>query len=479
MATDAGRPLLLCRILRFVSGILWYVACLGYRDTLGGVPCRIEVVEAGSGWPVPLVELRTTHQLTWITDNAGVAAIDALELQGREVYFHVSSDGYELAKDGFGNRGVRVEVREGAVHRVELTRTMIARRLGRLTGAGLFAESQKTGRDLDWKESGVFGCDSAQSAIHRGQRYWLWGDTTLAHYPLGLFDSLGATSKVHPLDTVTPPLKLNYDFFRDAKGRPRGITPMPGDGPTWATAMVSLPDRNGTPRLVCTYMKIQPPMDAYEWGLAVWNEETRRFDRHQVIWKRAPDALSAPNLPVGHAVFWQDTNRVDWVLFCHPFPTLKCRANFESWQNPRDWQPVESSPELLSAKDGVKVRAHTGVHAGGMGWHPWRRRWVSVFQESGGTPSPLGELWYAEAASPLGPWGPAVKVLTHRNYTFYNPCLHLDWGLESGPVILFEGTYTREFSRNPTPTPRYDYNQILYGLDLEDPRIAPARVRGE
>ena len=40
-----------------------------------------------------------------------------------------------------------------------------------------------------------------------------------------------------------------------------------------------------------------------------------------------------------------------------------------------------------------------------------------------------------------------------------------------GRVIYFEGTYTNQFSGNPAFTPRYDYNQILYRLDLADPRL--------
>src|SRR4051812_6670029 len=39
-------------------------------------PCRIEVIEKNSGWPVPLVELRTTHSMRFVTDNAGVIAFD-------------------------------------------------------------------------------------------------------------------------------------------------------------------------------------------------------------------------------------------------------------------------------------------------------------------------------------------------------------------------------------------------------------------
>jgi hypothetical protein len=92
-----------------------------------------------------------------------------------------------------------------------------------------------------------------------------------------------------------------------------------------------------------------------------------------------------------------------------------------------------------------------------------------------GQPSAFGELWYAEADAPTGPWGKAVKVLSHENYTFYNPRLHPEFTTLDSPILFFEGTYTATFSDNKQPTPRYDYNQILYRLDLDDPALAPAR----
>jgi hypothetical protein len=70
-------------------------------------PCRIEVVDKQNGWPVPLVQLRTTHSALFVTDNAGVIALDAPELMGREVWFDVLGHGYEVKKDGFGMRGLR------------------------------------------------------------------------------------------------------------------------------------------------------------------------------------------------------------------------------------------------------------------------------------------------------------------------------------------------------------------------------------
>jgi hypothetical protein len=38
-------------------------------------------------------------------------------------------------------------------------------------------------------------------------------------------------------------------------------------------------------------------------------------------------------------------------------------------------------------------------------------------------------------------------------------------------LIYFDGTYSHTFSGNSDPTPRYDYNPIMYRLDLADPRL--------
>ena len=67
-----------------------------------------------------------------------------------------------------------------------------------------------------------------------------------------------------------------------------------------------------------------------------------------------------------------------------------------------------------------------------------------------------------------------MKILSHDNYTFYNPRLHPEFTPADSPVLIFEGTYTAKFADRPPPTPRYDYNQILYRLDFDDPRLKAA-----
>ncbi len=109
-------------------------------------------------------------------------------------------------------------------------------------------------------------------------------------------------------------------------------------------------------------------------------------------------------------------------------------------------------------------------HGGSVYWNDYRHRWVMIFVELGGT-SYLGEVWFAEADTPLGPWVFARKIVTHDRQTFYNPKQHPFLDKDNGRILFFEGTYTNTFSGNPETTPRYEYNQILYKLDLADPRL--------
>ena len=156
-------------------------------------------------------------------------------------------------------------------------------------------------------------------------------------------------------------------------------------------------------------------------------------------------------------------------MFGNPLPTLRCPATFEAWQDESTWETLQPQ-STLPTPDDERVKPHSGSIA----WNQHRQRWVTVFMQHFGKPSAFGELWYAESKSPFGPWGPAVKVLSHENYTFYNPRVHPELMPADSSVLLFEGTYTQQFANKPQVTPRYDYNQILYSLDLDDQRLRPS-----
>jgi hypothetical protein len=175
-------------------------------------------------------------------------------------------------------------------------------------------------------------------------------------------------------------------------------------------------------------------------------------------------------MPQGHPVIIDGVGGKKWAVFGNPLPNLRCPATFEAWQDPATWENVVSQETLISASDNKPVKAASGSIA----WNAYRRRWVTIFMQAFGTPSGFGEVWYAEADSPYGPWGAAVKVLSHSNYSFYNPRIHPEFTPSDSPILLFEGTHSKTFANHPEPTPRYDYNQILYRIDLDDPKLAPA-----
>ena len=108
-------------------------------------------------------------------------------------------------------------------------------------------------------------------------------------------------------------------------------------------------------------------------------------------------------------------------------------------------------------------------------WNACRKRYVMIASQAHGA-TMLGEVWYSESDRPEGPWVHARKVITHANkpgdaHDFYNPVHHPFFDRQGGRVIYLEGSYANTFSGNPHPTPYYEYNQIMYRLDLSDPRL--------
>jgi hypothetical protein len=133
---------------------------------------------------------------------------------------------------------------------------------------------------------------------------------------------------------------------------------------------------------------------------------------------------------------------------------------------------AEESPFRLSDVESGKPIL---LHHGSVAWNEYRRKYILVASEEGGATF-LGETWFAEAARPEGPWTRARKIVTHANkkddaHDFYNPKHHAFLDRDGGRVIYFEGTYVNTFSGNPHPTPYYEYNQMLYRLDLSHPAL--------
>lgn len=64
----------------------------------------------------------------------------------------------------------------------------------------------------------------------------------------------------------------------------------------------------------------------------------------------------------------------------------------------------------------------------------------------------------------------ATKVATHNisGYTCYNPLQHAFYSTQSR--VYFSCTFVNSFSSNKVKEPLYDYNNMLFGLDLAEVR---------
>jgi hypothetical protein len=125
----------------------------------------------------------------------------------------------------------------------------------------------------------------------------------------------------------------------------------------------------------------------------------------------------------------------------------------------------------------IETAAPIQPHASSIQWNDYRKRWVMIVEQAGGSSSHIGEIWYAEADTPIGPWVYARKIVTHDKQSFYNPNHLSFFDQDGGRLIYFDGTYSADFSGNPEKTPRYEYNLIMYRLALDDARLSlPAPV---
>jgi hypothetical protein len=476
-------------------------------------PFRITVVDEKTGRGVPLVELETVNHIRSYTDSNGVVAFREPGLMDKTVFFHVKSHGYEYPADGFGIRGKALKIQAGGSAVLKIKRLNVAERLYRVTGAGIYRDSVLTGQRVPIREpvlnGRVFGSDSVVNAVYKGKLWWFWGDTNRPAYPLGNFHVPGATSRLPADGGLDPETGIDLTYLVDEKGFAREMAHMPGDGPTWIGGLVVLTDKAGRERMFASYVKVRKQLEVYARGLAEFDDDKQHFE------KVADFPMDAPIHPGGHP-FRKSAGGIEYVYFANPYPLTRVRADPDSlgrladyeaftclkagsrldkpeldrdgdgklrwgWKKntpplgPRDEAKLVREGRLKAAERLLHLRdAETGksveAHGGSVYWNNYRRRWVMIAVQMFGT-SPLGEVWYAEADTPLGPWVFARKIVTHNRYSFYNPKQHPFFDKDNGRILFFEGTYTNTFSGNPETTPRYDYNQVLYKLDLADPRL--------
>jgi hypothetical protein len=506
--------------------LVWLLRVSGAWLLLGTPACsaapedyfKIQVLDAATGRGVPLVELRTVNKASWWTDSNGIVAFNEPGLMDLEVYFHLQSPGYEMAADFLGNRGVKLKPVRGGHAEIRLQRLNIAERVYRITGQGIYRDSLLVGHPVPLRQPAlngqVMGQDTVIATLYRGKIHWFWGDTDRASYPLGNFGASGATSELPGRGGLDPGVGVELTYFVDESGFSRPMCVLPGKVMHWIEGPFTVQDERGTQRLVTRVANQAHLGDAESWDLMVFNDEKAVFEpmkhwdihdphesahpfharadgveyiylfpnwRVRADWTRLVDLTNYEALTcvAGDGIFHRSDTEIDRDAAGRPRYSWKAGADRLHPNRVRELisagklKPDESWIDLLDFETGERLQAA----GGSVCWNDYRQRWVMLNE-----PSKAGEIWFAEADTPVGPWAYARRVVTHGEYNFYNPTQHTFFDQEGGRLIYFEGTYSDFFSGARAQTPRYDYNQIMYRLTLDDSRlilpVAVYRVRG-
>ena len=433
------------------AAMVWFWVAGGAVFSLGAPNdyCVVRVTDEATGRGVPLVELKLPNEVKYWTDSAGVAALREPSFAAREVFVAVSSHGYEFPQETFLGRGVDLVLKPGSRIDLPVRRTMIAERLYRLTGEGIYRDSVLAGlpapiREPMLSEGQVLGQDTAVETLYRGKLYWIWGDTIGPTF--WNFNVTGATSELPEQGGLDPAVGIDYRYFTGHDGRVKAMLPLPRKGLVWVEGLFTARDPQGRERLLATYTRQQGLKPPDECGVAVFDDGVEEFSP----WFQYP--CQPESHRSSHPFLYRDGEREYWYLY----PWLRVPNDWNAIRDVAQWERREFHPPP------------NGKRASAVAWNGYRKRFVLLLEHT-------GEVWYAEAERPEGPYGTAVKIVEHNQYNFYNVLQHPLLEQEGGRVIYFEGTYTDAFSGAKEKTPRYNYNQMMYRLRLDDPRLKEAQ----
>ena len=217
----------------------------------------------------------------------------------------------------------------------------------------------------------------------------------------------GATTELP--DKVDPSVGFTLKYFTGRDGFARPMCPLQGEGVVWLFGLVVLPDDTGRERTLAFFQRRRGVGAVLEYGFVVYNDEKETFEKLKTV---PLDPVIFPQL------YPTRVNRegIEYLYFNMPYPVVRVKAD---WKSYLDLSAYESYTCL---KPGTRPIAEGGAQL-------------------------------------------------DRDANFYNPTQHPFLDRQGGRMIYLEGSYANTFSGNPHPTPHYEYNQIMYRLDLSDLRL--------
>jgi len=524
------------------SSLRWFIVLVSLLLTVSEVKQvraqqenyhTIEVIDSATGRGVPLVQV-SVGDTSFVTDSNGYIALDEPSLINQTMSFDFASYGYASISESLNTL-------LGNESQIQIVRNNRAERLYRATGAGIYSESVKLGQNVlinkPISNANILGQDSVQAVVFKNQAWWFWGDTLYENGGGigGNYFTAGAISQLPGQGGLAPGDGIDYTYFEDAQGQSRPMFPQyqSTGKPVWVDGLFTVKDNQGQEKLLAHFVNVEslfPQFVLLEQGLAVFNEAAGRFVKSQdygvapqQVWGTGP-----PIVPAGHS-FRHSTGGEDYIYFGENYPNIRVKDNWNAVNDITQWEaytPLQANSrynannpplelddngkpiygwklntdplgteifeEMVSSGHLSRTEAPVGLvdldtganvklHRSTVNWNEYRNKWVMIGNESGGDGSFLGEVWYAEAPTPEGPWKKAVKIITHGDptgelggsYSFYNPA-HLPFLDEAdGRFIHLHGTYSTNFFDSAPTTPGYEYNQIAYRLDLSTiPQLA-------
>jgi hypothetical protein len=298
---------------------------------------------------------------------------------------------------------------------------------------------------------------------------------------------------------LDPQYGIPFNYFVDAtSGFARAMMPLPErpEGVVWIDGLTVVKGNDGQDTMVAHYSRRRGLAEELEHGLAKYEDDKSIF--------RVLEKLDDPSEwrhPHGHSVKINDGDK-SWLYFGNPFPTIRVQDTYAAVQDIQQYEafsPLTSDSNTYKKWHWSRTEKPFGAneehewfnrkkknddefrylpvnhadpqeriffHSGSLHWNSYRKKWIVIGCRIYGKDSLLGEVWYTESESPTGPFKHAIKIASHDKQSFYNVCHHDYLDRDGGRIVYFEGTFTNSFSGNPYQTPRYNYNQVLYRLDL-------------
>ncbi|MBK8501376.1 MAG: hypothetical protein IPL46_03750 [Saprospiraceae bacterium] len=276
-----------------------------------------------------------------------------------------------------------------------------------------------------------------------------------------------------------------------------------GPGYVWFDFLMTVPSEDGVEKLIAKYARVDAYFGNHERGIAVFNDEKQVFERYREVspWLEQPHTTEHPvKVSIDDQTYYYQTSEFNFSRVKPHLDSISQQGGYEYFtclqpgempnsKKPRmdrdaagrlvyRWkknaatvnfqqqtalieQGIISKEEALIQTMDLLTGEPVDAGRGSITWNPYRQRWIVIAGKQ--------DIWYGEADTPTGPWVYVTKVATHDQY-YYNPVHHSFLDQADGQRIYFEGTFTKFFSKEP-PIPRYDYNQLLYAVDLANPNL--------